>query len=270
MSASPRASRRRWIVPGLVSAIIAIGYRPGRSDDAVPTVGDRRIPWTTSRLAGTPDAPLPYTAEPAFPRLRFDRPVVLTAEPTARRLWIGELGGKVFSFPEDPRAEGADLALDLSRTRPGFSALYGIAFHPRFAENRSVFLCYVLQNDRPDGTRVARFQVSRTDPPRIEPESEHVLITWLSGGHNGGCLAFGPDGMLSISTGDAGPASPPDPLRTGQDLPATCSPPSCGSMWMPRTPARRTASRPTTCSSGSRQAARPEIWAYGLHQPPGR
>ena len=99
-----------------------------------------------------------------------------------------------------------------------FGSLYGLAFHPRFAENRQVFLCYTLPGDQPDGTRVSRFAARRIDPLRIDPESEEVVLTYPSGGHNGGCLAFGPDGFLYISTGDAAVPAPPDPLDTGQDV----------------------------------------------------
>ena len=53
---------------GLV-ALLLIGNRTA--------IGDDRTPWTLSRIAGTPEPPPPYTVEPAFPLLRFDRPVVI-------------------------------------------------------------------------------------------------------------------------------------------------------------------------------------------------
>jgi uncharacterized repeat protein (TIGR03806 family) len=229
-----------------------------------PRSGDQRVPWTSSKFAGSPDPPAPYTAELAFPRLTFDRPLLLAHIPGDRRLVVAEIAGKVLSFPANPMADRADLAVDLAKARPGTSAVYGLAFHPRFIENRQVFICYVM-GEGPDGSRVARFTMSRTDPPIIDPASEEVVITWVAGGHNGGCLQFGPDGFLYISTGDAASPSPPDPLDTGQnigDLPSSILRIDVDHRESGRA-YRVPADNPFVGLSG----ARPEVWAFGFRNP---
>src|SRR5580658_6938625 len=97
-----------------------------------------RSPWTTSRVKGTPDPPAPYKLESAFPNLTFDEPLALVAIPGTRRLAVAERGGKVFTFENDPRARGKQLLVDVGRN------VYGLAFHPRYAENGQVFVVSVL------------------------------------------------------------------------------------------------------------------------------
>jgi uncharacterized repeat protein (TIGR03806 family) len=228
-------------------------------------IGDDRTPWTSSRIAGTPEPPPPYSVEPAFPQLRFDRPVVIASTKGSDRLFVGEQGGKVFSFSNNPVTAKADLVVDLASRGQRFAALYGLAFHPRFAENRFAFLCYVTRDGTPDGTRISRFTVARAEPPTIDPASEVVILTWPSGGHNGGCLAFGPDGYLYASAGDAEVPSPPDPRDTGQDVSDLLG--SILRIDVDREDRGQRFRVPEDNPFVKLPGARPEIWAYGFRNP---
>src|SRR6202011_5802716 len=113
----------------------------------------------------------------------------------------------------------------------------------------------------PDGSRVSRFRVTDADPPRCDPASEQVLITWLAGGHNGGSLQFGPDGFLYISTGDGAPPSPPDTRDTGQDISDLLS--SILRIDVDREDKGKPYAVPPDNPFVSTPGARPEVWAYG-------
>src|SRR5436309_3484023 len=53
-----------------------------------------RIPWTTSRLIGSPDPPLPYTVEKTFTNIHWEQPIFITAEPGTDRLFVVLQGGE--------------------------------------------------------------------------------------------------------------------------------------------------------------------------------
>ena len=225
-----------------------------------------RVPWNTSKIKGTPEPSLPYETERAFPNLKFNQPLAIATVPGEKRFYVAERKGKIFSFNyEDQSTSQADLFFDLKEKEKALNEIYGIAFHPQFEKQRYVYICYVLKPGLEAGTRVSRFKVLETDPPRCDPDSEEILIDWLSGGHNGGCLRFGPDGYLYISTGDGGPASPPDIHKAGQDVSNILS--CVLRIDVDRPGAARPYSIPADNPFVNQRGARPEIWAFGFRNP---
>jgi len=92
--------------------------------------------------------------------------------------------------------------------------LIDVALHPRFAENRRIFVTYTAPRraeapaDWDCTLRLAEFQLPAGDPPRVDPASEKVLLEVDKpfANHNGGRMAFGPDGLLYLGVGDGGNA----------------------------------------------------------------
>lgn len=254
---------------------------------------DKRVPWTTSRVKGSPEPPNPYRVERAFPKLTFRNPLLLTMAPIpfgpgGDRFFVGEQGGKIVSFVNDQSTDKTDLFIDVSKdldwdkaTVAGLDSLYGLVFHPQFAKNRYCYICYVVRGNKPgqipEGTRVSRFRVTDTVPPRCDPKSEKILLTWVGGGHNGGDLHFGNDGFLYISTGDATDPLPPDGKDTGQDISDLLGSilridvdredigSIGGSGGIGGT--KRNYSIPKDNPFIKTPKARPEVWAYGFRNP---
>ncbi|MCE9604044.1 MAG: PQQ-dependent sugar dehydrogenase [Planctomycetia bacterium] len=234
----------------------------------------KRQPWTTSRIHGSPEKPEPYRVVSAFPELRFEKPTSIEELPGSKRLLITEMAGKVFSFPKDYEIAQADLLVDLQSLLPAGStqqniSLFDAECHPKFVENGYLFLCYV----HPEGgglTRVSRFTLDRSPaagnaPPKLLADSEQVVIKWPSGGHNGGCLEFGTDGYLYISTGDGSGPNPPDGLTTGQTVDDLLG--AVLRIDVDRAAGERTYTVPSGNPFVALSGARPEIYSYGLRNP---
>jgi glucose/arabinose dehydrogenase len=173
--------------------------------------------------AAEKDAPLPKLAtRVAFPNLAFDRPVAM-AYPNdgSKRLFVVEQHrARILSFVNDRNMRNTHLFLQLPDPihRGNEEGLLGLAFHPKFKENHQFFVYYSANDKGARHSVVSRFQTSRTDDRRADPASEQRI--WVSApdpyeNHNGGTIAFGPDGSLYITLGDSGAAD--DPLSTGQN-----------------------------------------------------
>jgi putative heme-binding domain-containing protein len=278
----PLAGRVRFRLILAVLAMwlmLAAGFTPGSGLFAEEPAKPLRTPWTTSHVVGSPDPPPPFKIVRAFPNLKFEKPLLLARCPGSDRLFVGEQAGVLYSFSNNQDAK-AELFFDLRKELQTIDllpeakeveSLYGMVFHPDFESNRQCFVCYTLrgknsrQPNLKDGTRVSRFRVTETDPPRIDPASEQIVVTFLQGGHNGGDLHFGPDGMLYISTGDAASPNPPDPLNTGQDISDLLS--SILRIDVDRTDEGKSYAVPKDNPFIGVKDAQPEVWAYGFRNP---
>ncbi len=143
----------------------------------------------------------------------FDRPVALVAAPGDPRVYVVEQPGYVRTLEGGKPSATAFLDLSAEVSSGNEQGLLGLAFHPRFAENRRLFVDYT---DRDGDTHVVEFRAT-ADGTRADPASARPLLRIAQpySNHNGGNLVFGPDGALWIGTGDGGAAG--DPQRNGQD-----------------------------------------------------
>lgn len=263
-------TRTLWLIPiALLGILFSLSTSQSKRDAVAfceapnPENKAKRKPWTTSRITGSLRPAPPYQLKRVFGKLEFKDPTVLTNAPGTDRLFLTELRGKIHSF--NKKSTKPDLFFDMAKHLKQVYRVYGLTFHPQFEKNRECFICYVDKADQPNGTRVSRFKVSKTDPPTIDPKSEELILSWPSGGHNGGCLKFGSDGYLYVTAGDAGPAFPPDPRKSGQDISNVRS--TVMRIDVDHPGKDKPYSIPSDNPFVKTAGARGEVWAYGFRNP---
>jgi len=143
------------------------------------------------------------------------RPVLLTVAPNdaRRRLFIVEQRGAIRILENGKLLDKPFFTIkDLSTGNE--QGLLGLAFHPKFADNRKLYINYTSADA---ATHIVEYQVSATDPDVVDPATrrEIVRIEQPYSNHNGGNVVFGPDGKLYCGMGDGGAAN--DPEKNGQN-----------------------------------------------------
>lgn len=139
----------------------------------------------------------------------------------------------------------------------GERGLLGLAFHPRYSSNGRFFVNYT---DRSGDSHISEFRAGDPDRADAASERELIFVRQPFSNHNGGGLAFGPDGFLYVGLGDGGGAG--DPSRNGQSL-AT----RLGKLLRIDVDAGSPFGIPSDNPFLGRPGALPEIYAYGLRNP---
>lgn len=213
-----------------------------------------------SRLAEmvAPDTGVTLSFVPVFSGLREPLFVTHAGDGTGRVFIVGRWGtiwvaGGNLGAPE--------VFLDITgivRGNHGEQGLLGLAFAPDYPASGRF---YVYYTDKEARQVVARYRVS-ADPNRADPASGEPLLVMpdRAPNHNGGMLAFGPDGYLYIGTGDEGGSG--DTYRNGQNLTSLLG----KILRIDVSVAEGYAIPPDNPFVGV-EGARPEIWAWGLRNP---
>lgn len=231
----------RWVV-ALACSAVAVAAAPAR--------GQVRAAVVVEGL----NQPLGLVQDPADPRVQF----------------IVEQGGRVRVLREGILLATPFLDLSASVTGGGERGLLGLALPPDPASGR----CFVNFTNRSGDTVVARFRRPAADP-LVADVSSRLDLLWSPGervirqpfaNHNGGHLAFGPDGYLYIGLGDGGSAN--DPGHRAQDGATLLGKMLRIDVGVPDDDAKgfRVPADNPFVGAGP-VVARPETWAFGLRNP---
>src|SRR5712691_10163842 len=134
------------------------------------------------------------------------------------RLFILEQGGRIRIIQNGALVATPFLDITSKVESGGEKGLLGLAFHPSFSSNRRFFVYYTRRLSLQLQSVFSEYAASSSNPNQADASSERILLVVNQplDNHNGGQLAFGPDGFLYIGLGDGG--SEGDPQGNGQNL----------------------------------------------------
>ena len=229
-----------------------------------PTTTPTTTPTATVTPTATPVSLIWPTIALTTTASGLNSPVDL-ADPAdgSGRLFVVEQAGRV-RIVRNGQMESTPLLDITDRVRCcGERGLLGIALPPNFAQKGYFYLNYTTEALGKLQTRISRFHLT-ANTDIADPNSEQIVLIYDQPyvNHNGGGLAFGPDGFLYIGAGDGGSGGDPD--NRAQNLTDLL-----GKMLRidVETGNPATYTVPASNPFVGQTSARPEIWAYGLRNP---
>lgn len=153
-------------------------------------------------------------------RSGFSRPTAIESAGD-KRIFVAEIGGKIKIITNNTTLPTPFLDISTKVQDAQWAGINSFAFHPNYAQNGRFYVLYIRKPD--NLVQLSQFKRSLTDSNQANP-TETPLLTIphiLSTGHRGGCMRFGKDGYLYISTGDDGDGGrgvTGDPVNNAQNL----------------------------------------------------
>lgn len=252
-----KPTRKVWTVLVVAFGLTACG---GGGDAGGGVVVPSPVPMTPQITT----APA-YTALPAFAS-----PISMKRAPGDSTRWfVAEKSGVIRVFADNPASSSTSVFLDISASvsAAGEGGLLGFAFHPDFPATPEVYVSYT--RGAPFRSFVSRF-FSTDNGMTANPATEQELIVnpQPATNHNGGDVAFGPDGMLYVGFGDGGGSGDPD--ENGQNtmnLHGAIVRIDVGGALPYEIPAGNPFEANAPCFQGVGAAGCPEIFAWGFRNP---
>ena len=234
--------------------IVPTPTQAGATPTPQSTAGPTPPPVTTPVASGTP------SGTPGLQPLRlapvaagFELPLFVTSAPgDPSRLFVVEQGGLIRVVRDGTLLAAPFVDLSGRISCCGERGLLGLAFHPDYADNGRLFVNYTNADGDTEVVELAR----SADPDVASPDTVRLFFTVAQPfpNHNGGMLAFGPDGYLHVGLGAGGAGG--DPLDNGQSLDS-----KLGKIL------RIDVDAYPTPPPGNVAGGDPDVWHYGLRNP---
>jgi len=205
MSRSPISSSLRVGLTGLATAALLAGLVPAATSASA-----------AASLGAASSAPVVVPATPSAAAVKLtvvasglSDPVLLTApNDGTKRLFIVEKTGVIRVVSGGALLKAPFLSLTRAVSKGSEQGLLGLAFHPAYKTNRKFYVDYTDLNGN---TVIREYRASATNRNVVAVGSGRTILTIKQpyANHNGGNIAFGPDGYLYIGMGDGGSGGDP-------------------------------------------------------------